>query len=152
WDFVRYKGRTYKDMDRMVAYERALRTWATWVDFNVDSRKTQVFLQGVSPDHMNPREWGDANSENCKGQTQPLLGTQYPGGTHPAQLVLERVMRKVSKSVHLLDITTLSQLRKDGHPSAYGYGGSRGTDCTHWCLPGVPDTWNQLLFVALFQS
>ncbi|CAL9011089.1 unnamed protein product [Prunus brigantina] len=31
-----------------------------------------------------PREWGDANSENCRRQTQPLLGTQYPGGTHPA--------------------------------------------------------------------
>ncbi|XP_021826117.1 protein trichome birefringence-like 43 isoform X1 [Prunus avium] len=152
WDFVRYRGRTYKDMDRMVAYERALRTWATWVDFTVDSSKTQVFFQGVSPDSMNPREWGVANSENCRGQTQPLLGTQYPGGTHPAQLVLERVLRRVSKPVHLLDITTLSQLRKDGHPSAYGYGGSRGTDCTHWCLPGVPDTWNQLLFAALFQS
>ncbi|KAM0902155.1 hypothetical protein ACQ4PT_019484 [Festuca glaucescens] len=24
-----------------------------------------------------------------------------------------------------------------------------GEDCSHWCLPGVPDTWNELLY-ALF--
>ncbi|MCE7766848.1 hypothetical protein GQL56_29935, partial [Pseudomonas putida] len=23
-------------------------------------------------------------------------------------------------------------------------------DCTHWCLPGLPDTWNQLFYTALF--
>ncbi|KAM1413079.1 hypothetical protein TB2_024928 [Malus domestica] len=152
WDFVRYEGRTHKDMDRMVAYETALRTWARWVDSSVDSTKTQVFFQGVSPDHMNPREWGDAKSENCRGQTEPVLGSHYPGGSHPAEIVLKKVLRIVFKPVHLLDITTLSQLRKDGHPSVYGYGGRRGTDCTHWCLPGVPDSWNQILIAALFQS
>ncbi|KAK9922706.1 hypothetical protein M0R45_031158 [Rubus argutus] len=24
------------------------------------------------------------------------------------------------------------------------------TDCSHWCLPGLPDTWNDLLYAALF--
>lgn len=38
-------------MDRLVAYEKALNTWATWVDSNVDPAKTKVFFQGVSPDH-----------------------------------------------------------------------------------------------------
>ena len=22
---------------------------------------------------------------------------------------------------------------------------SRSRDCGHWCLPGVPDTWNEML-------
>lgn len=52
------------------------------------------------------------------------------------------------KPVYLLDITTLSQLRKDAHPSAYS-GDHSGVDCSHWCLPGLPDTWNQLLYAAL---
>lgn len=98
------------------------------------------------------REWGDnAKSETCFGQTAPVLGTQYPGGSHPAQVILERVLRTMSKPVYLLNITTLSQLRKDGHPSFYGFGGRRSIDCTHWCLPGIPDSWNQILFAALFQ-
>lgn len=100
-----------------------------------------------------PREWGDdAKSGNCFGQRAPVMGAQYPGGSHPAQVVLENVLRTMSKPVHLLNITTLSQLRKDGHPSVYGFGGHRNMDCTHWCLPGVPDSWNQILFAALFHS
>ena len=41
-----------KDMDRLVAYEKALKTWANWVNSNIDPTKTRVFFQGVSPDHM----------------------------------------------------------------------------------------------------
>lgn len=40
-----------KDMDRLVAYEKALNTWAKWVQTDVDSTKTKVIFQGVSPDH-----------------------------------------------------------------------------------------------------
>lgn len=36
----------------MEAYEKALNTWAQWVEANVDPTKTRVFFQGVSPDHM----------------------------------------------------------------------------------------------------
>lgn len=87
----------------------------------------------------------------CVGEELPVFGPNYPGGPHPAELVLERVLGSMSKPVHLLNITPLSQLRKDGHPSIYGLGGHRFSDCTHWCLPGVPDTWNELLYAALKQ-
>ncbi|XP_050379686.1 protein trichome birefringence-like 43 [Argentina anserina] len=154
WAFVRYGfNNAHKNMNRLMAYEKALNTWAKWVDSSVDTYKTKIFFQGVSPDHVNAREWGDhSNSNGCLGQTKPVYGTQYPGGSHPAEVVLERVLRTISKPVHLLNITRLSQLREDSHPSAYGFGGARGMDCTHWCLPGVPDTWNQLLFAALFEG
>lgn len=46
-----YGNTTVRDMDRLSAYEKALNTWARWIDSNVDSAKTQVFFQGVSPDH-----------------------------------------------------------------------------------------------------
>jgi len=86
------------------------------------------------------------------GESRPVLGSKYPGGPLPAELVLEKVLRSMKKPVELLDITTLSQLRKDGHPSIYGTGGHRSLDCSHWCLPGVPDTWNVLLYAALTQK
>ncbi|XVE86313.1 hypothetical protein DITRI_Ditri18aG0025800 [Diplodiscus trichospermus] len=152
WDFIEEGNQTQPDMDRLVAYEKGLNTWAKWVDANVDPSKTRVFFQGVSPDHMKSSQWGEPNAKNCEGQTKPISGTNYPGGQHPAELVVEKVLRTMSIPVHLLNVTTLSQLRKDGHPSVFGHGGHRDMDCSHWCLPGVPDTWNQLLYASLIHS
>jgi hypothetical protein len=83
---------------------------------------------------------------------QPMIGSTYPGGSLPPRGVLKHVLSKMSTDVTLLDVTTLSQMRKDGHPSIYGFGGKRGNDCSHWCLAGVPDTWNQLFYAILVRG
>ncbi|CAN1293681.1 Protein trichome birefringence [Linum perenne] len=50
--------------------------------------------------------------------------------------------------VRLLNVTRLTNFRKDGHPSVYRK--NRITrDCSHWCLPGVPDAWNELIYANL---
>lgn len=56
---------------------------------------------------------------------------------------------------NVLNVTYMTALRKDGHSSLY-YLGPDGSpaplhrqDCSHWCLPGVPDSWNEILY-ALF--
>jgi hypothetical protein len=38
-------------MDRMEAFKTGLTTWANWVDIEVDTNKTQVLFQGISPMH-----------------------------------------------------------------------------------------------------
>ncbi|KAH9610652.1 hypothetical protein KSS87_002967 [Heliosperma pusillum] len=98
----------------------------------------------------NGSEWGEPRAKYCRGQTQPVSGSIYRGGHHPGEVIVESVLSKMKKPVHLLDITHLSQLRKDGHPSIYAGGGSKLLDCSHWCLPGVPDTWNQILYTIVF--
>lgn len=96
-------------------------------------------------------EWGEPRAKFCRKETRPVLGPVYGGGSHPGEVIVRKALRKMKKPVHLLDITLLTQLRKDGHPSIYAGGGSKLLDCSHWCLPGVPDTWNQLLYSILFQ-
>lgn len=60
-------------------------------------------------------------------------------------------------ALHVLNVTHLTSRRKDGHSSMYYLGPTVGPapinrqDCSHWCLPGIPDTWNELLY-ALFMK
>ncbi|XP_049414150.1 protein trichome birefringence-like 41 isoform X2 [Solanum stenotomum] len=51
WDYIKVGGKYYKDMDRMVAFEKALLTWAKWIDTNIIPSKQLVFFQGISPSH-----------------------------------------------------------------------------------------------------
>ena len=52
-----------------------------------------------------------------------------------------------------LDVTTLANMRPDGHPGPYmrknpfaaGEGRPVQNDCLHWCMPGPVDTFNQIL-------
>nr|GMC70280.1 protein trichome birefringence-like 41 [Ipomoea batatas] len=146
WDYIQKGDQVYKDMDRMVAFEEGLKTWSKWVDSNVDPSKTKVFFQGISPTHYRGEEWNASKGMSCKGETQPIAGSTYPGGPHPATAVVKEVLSNMSKPVTLLDITTLSQLRKDSHPSLYG-DDATGSDCSHcgneWNEPAVQDCRHQ---------
>ncbi|CAL8133815.1 unnamed protein product [Prunus armeniaca] len=56
-----------------------------------------------------------------------MVGRQYPAGfTSSRAIVVERVLPSMKSLVHLLNVTTVSQLRIDGHPSVYGHGQSQG--------------------------
>ncbi|WCJ30936.1 TRICHOME BIREFRINGENCE-LIKE 39 [Euphorbia peplus] len=147
WDFVEEGNKMYKDMNRLVAFYKGLTTWARWVDRYIDPSKTQVFFQGISPTHYEGKDWNEP-TKSCSGETQPYFGARYPASMPMEWVVVNKVMSRLKKPVHLLDVTGLSQLRKDAHPGYYS--NDHKTDCSHWCLPGLPDTWNQLLYATLF--
>ncbi|URE21034.1 hypothetical protein MUK42_04062 [Musa troglodytarum] len=56
WDYVRDGDQVHKDMDRLVAFNKGLTTWAKWVDANINPAATKVFFQGISPTHYKLRE------------------------------------------------------------------------------------------------
>ncbi|EEF36005.1 protein PMR5 [Ricinus communis] len=162
WDYMESGGTYYQDMDRLVALEKALRTWANWIDSNIDTSATTLFFQSISPTHYDPNEWSAGaavtTTRNCYGETTPMSGTMNPGAYPDQMRVVDNVIRHMQTPTYLLDITMLSELRKDCHPSIYSGDLSadqranpgRSADCSHWCLPGLPDTWNQLFYTALF--
>lgn len=90
---------------------------------------------------------------HCKEATQPLNETfnfDYP----EKSIIAEEVIKQMKTPVTFLNITSLSQYRIDGHPSIFGRKPEKAysssiQDCSHWCLPGVPDTWNELLYFHL---
>lgn len=84
---------------------------------------------------------------SCAGQTRPIEGSEYPGNRYPGEAIAKSILSNMKTPVTLLDITLLTQLRKDGHPSKYA--DVAGIDCSHWCLAGVPDTWNEILYTLL---
>ncbi|KAL6655662.1 hypothetical protein ACP70R_006488 [Stipagrostis hirtigluma subsp. patula] len=156
WDYIQEGDTVVKDMNRTLAFTKALRTWAAWVDTNLVKTKTKVFFQGITPNHYwgdyrecRGPEWGGSPWKTCKGETRPLNGTApYPGGPVRQEAALRSVLARMAKPVHLLDITFLSQQRMDAHPSNYT-GGVNADDCSHWCVPGLPTTWNVLFYAAL---
>ncbi|XP_027060995.2 protein trichome birefringence-like 41 [Coffea arabica] len=150
WQFVKVGDKISKDIDRNIALKRALGTWGQWVDSDMDPAKTRVFFQLVSPSHYDGRDWNQPEARNCADQTEPVLGSVYPGGLPPARGLQKEALSLIKKPVTLLDITHLSQFRKDGHPSIYGQDGRSGMDCLHWCVGGVPDIWNEILYNLLF--
>ncbi|KVH94498.1 hypothetical protein Ccrd_003418 [Cynara cardunculus var. scolymus] len=131
------------------AFKKSMITWASWVDEYINPRKTQVVFRSSAPSHFAGGEWNAGG--HCKEASQPLNRTA--SSIYPAKnAIVEEVIQQMKTPVKILNITSLSDYRIDGHPSIYGRRrGStvRGEDCSHWCLPGVPDIWNQFLYVHL---
>ncbi|GJP39803.1 hypothetical protein CLOM_g24143 [Closterium sp. NIES-68] len=84
---------------------------------------------------------------------------RYNFGSSELFYAMQRATLKGS-IMRLLKVTRLSQSRPDGHlgvwyeprvaegpgsPVATGLNPFDG-DCTHWCLPGVPDAWVDILY------
>ncbi|KAL0450973.1 UNVERIFIED_CONTAM: protein trichome birefringence-like 35 [Sesamum latifolium] len=142
--------------------ELAMESWADWVASNVDPMKKKVFFVTMSPTHQLKEEWEPGSEGNCYDEKQPIHDERYWGSASdlPTMRMVEKVFSRLGSKVSVLNITQLSDYRKDGHPTIYRKfwesfspeklaNPASYSDCTHWCLPGVPDVWNELLFQFL---
>ncbi|KAM0822198.1 hypothetical protein ACQ4PT_071649 [Festuca glaucescens] len=162
-------GQNWEEHDEVVridAYRKVLTTWAGWVNENVDPARTSVFFMSMSPLHLSPQVWGNPDGIRCAKETMPLLNWNGPiwlGTDWDMFKVASNVSREASPRVPItfVDITTMSERRKDGHTSVHTIRqgalltpeqqADPGTyaDCIHWCLPGVPDIWNSILYTRI---
>ncbi|CAA7402260.1 unnamed protein product [Spirodela intermedia] len=148
--------RVYSVLDVMEAYKKALWTWAKWVDENIDSRKTQVMFRGYSRTHFSGGQWNSGGQ--CHQETEPITNQSFLRDHPDKMTALEQVLMRMRTPVIYLNVSRLTDYRKDGHPSIYRKNFKTSThqiarekpqDCSHWCLPGVPDAWNELLYASL---
>ncbi|KAG5095442.1 hypothetical protein JHK84_051030 [Glycine max] len=158
----------YKGVEMLRVYEMALRTWSDWLEVHVNRNKTHLFFVSMSPTHERAEEWRAAKGNNCYSETDMIAEEGYWGkGSDPKMMhVVENVIDDLKArglNVQMLNITQLSEYRKEGHPSIYRKQWDALTqeqianpnsyaDCIHWCLPGVPDVWNELLYAYIFHQ
>lgn len=119
---------------------------ARWVDSQLVSRpQLKAFLRTISPRHFVNGDWNTGGS--C-GNAVPFSNGSEVLQDHSSDLPAERAVN--GTRVKLLDITAISQLRDEGHISNRTLRAPTGiNDCLHWCLPGIPDMWNELLFAQI---
>ncbi|VFQ80440.1 unnamed protein product [Cuscuta campestris] len=154
----------YDEVPRPNAYTKVLSTWAQWAEENVDPNRTQVFFMSMSPLHIKSLDWGNPEGIKCASETRPILNTtmHLDVGTDKRLLMIaSNITQNMKLPVHFLNITVLSEYRKDAHTSIHTIRQGKMltpdqqadpatyADCIHWCLPGLPDTWNEFLYTYI---
>ncbi|KAJ8445978.1 hypothetical protein Cgig2_001296 [Carnegiea gigantea] len=153
-DLFQHQGKLIDDMPIEQAFKLGMETWERWVSNNLDPKKSTLFFGGISPEHQT--QW-------CYNSTQPAFDEPY-ASKFPNSLIetIEGLIEKMNENtivVNYMNITKLSQYRRDAHPSIYSSMQWEDglekldlrafADCSQRCLPGLPDTWNRLLHASL---
>ncbi|OAY83492.1 protein trichome birefringence-like 28 [Ananas comosus] len=158
----------HDEVERVEAYARVLRTWANWVDENIDPKRTSVFFMSISPLHISPEAWGNPDGIRCAKETLPLLNFQGPLYLGTDWQMFDVAVNAARSSwrvpITYIDVTHMSEYRKDAHTSVYTIRQGKMlspeqkadpisyADCIHWCLPGLPDTWNLIIYTRIMSK
>ncbi|XP_009620645.1 protein trichome birefringence-like 8 isoform X2 [Nicotiana tomentosiformis] len=135
------------------AFQRSLNTWASWLIQNTKAEKSHIFFRSFSPVHYRDGAWNEGGHchTNIAPETDYTKLEREPINNIFISEVVKQ-MESTRRNITFLNVTYLSEFRKDGHPSEHREPGTPAgapQDCSHWCLPGVPDTWNELLYAHL---
>ncbi|XP_071716754.1 protein trichome birefringence-like 34 [Rutidosis leptorrhynchoides] len=155
----------YDEVDSLLAYEMSLKTWSKWALTHIDTSKTKLFFMGATATHSRAKGWKGKNHANCYRETEPVTNVTFRESKTNRQMqsILDSSLSKLKAAgvnVQYMNITKLTEYRKDAHTTIYkkiwhplteveNKNPQRSSDCSHWCLPGVPDTWNEILLAYI---
>ncbi|XP_034229745.1 protein trichome birefringence-like 12 isoform X2 [Prunus dulcis] len=118
-------------------------------------QKTLKLWRLQSPRHFYGGEWNQNGSclfnKPLEEQQLDLWFDPSNNGPNKEERLLNHLIEDTLQrtDIQLLNLTYLSEFRADAHPAIWL--GQKdavaiwGQDCMHWCLPGVPDTWVDIL-------
>ncbi|KAF7057969.1 hypothetical protein CFC21_065118 [Triticum aestivum] len=139
-------------------YQKSIRTLFNWLHKEVNTSKTHVIFRTYAPVHFRGGDWrsgGSCHLETLPDATPVKSLEQWADMLQPVHNFLGSSIRPKLPGLAILNVTQMTSQRKDGHLSVYlspsGPVPLHRQDCSHWCLPGVPDTWNELLYAVFMK-
>ncbi|PWA54283.1 hypothetical protein CTI12_AA435790 [Artemisia annua] len=90
-------------------FTKSMTTWASWIEKHMNPRSS-------APSHFKGGESNDGG--HCKEATQSPNQTTTTNNSSVTNLILQCIIKQMKTPVNILNITTLSDYRIDGHPSA----------------------------------
>ncbi|TYI93251.1 hypothetical protein E1A91_D02G124200v1 [Gossypium mustelinum] len=124
------------------AFKMALGTWASWVENTIDTNRTLVFFRTFEPSH-----WSEKSRRFCNVTQNPLLETEGRDRSIFSETIFE-VIKNMTVPITVLQVTSMSAFRRDAHVGGWS-DNPMVPDCSHWCLPGLPDIWNEIFLSYL---
>ncbi|XP_038702526.1 protein trichome birefringence-like 8 [Tripterygium wilfordii] len=148
--YFQERGKLNMTMNVFEAFHKSLQTWKSWAINSLDTKKTRTFFRTYSPVHYRNGTWNEGG--HCDANIEPetnytRLEAEPWNNRYISDVIKQMEYRK--EKFQVLNITYLTEFRSDAHPSLHREPGTpvdAPQDCSHWCLPGVPDTWNELLY------
>ncbi|KAI3968216.1 hypothetical protein MKX01_018519 [Papaver californicum] len=128
-------------MSITAAYKTALDTWASWVETTVNTNRTKIFFRSFEPSHWS--NWSDQSRRSCNVTQFPMSETEGRDQS-PFSDIISEVVKNMTVPVTVLQVTSMGAFRSDAHVGPYS-DMPAVADCSHWCLPGVPDVWNEFM-------
>ncbi|KAL6209260.1 hypothetical protein ACLB2K_020202 [Fragaria x ananassa] len=120
------------------AFKKAMSTWASWVETTINTNRTSVFFRTFESSH-----WSGQHRYSCKVGQRPWLRS-WGMDRSPVSDTIIKIVHKMAVPVTIMHVTPMGSFRSDGHVGLWSDNPSV-PDCSHWCLPGVPDMWNEIL-------
>nr|CBX25309.1 hypothetical_protein [Oryza brachyantha] len=145
--------------EKTIRSKRSIQTLFGWLQNEVNSSKTRIIFRTYAPVHFRGGDWKTGG--NCHLETRPDVTPiksldQWTDFLNPVNDVLGNSRRPRLLGLDILNVTQMTAQRKDGHVAVYlspsGPVPLYRQDCSHWCLPGVPDTWNELIYSLLLRK
>ncbi|EEF31856.1 conserved hypothetical protein [Ricinus communis] len=148
-------GKVNMSMNVMEAFQRSLQTWKSWALESLDPERTHIFYRSFSPVHYRNGTWNTGG--RCDVDMQPETNYMNLEPEPVNNQLISNIIKQMEleyriKNIQYLNITHLTRFRFDGHPSVHREPGTpvpAPQDCSHWCLPGIPDIWNEILYAHL---
>ncbi|XP_062103399.1 xyloglucan O-acetyltransferase 4-like [Humulus lupulus] len=139
------------------AIRMAFRTAFDYINSCKNCTGLVTLTRTYSPSHFENGFWNTGG--NCN-RTSPLSEGEIDLGGFEWEIrkfQMEEIERareigeKQGKKFGVVDVTRAMLMRADGHPgSHWDNKWIKGcNDCTHWCMPGPVDHWNDFLMAAL---
>jgi hypothetical protein len=100
----------------------------------------------IAPLHIH----SEIGEKTCEVTEQPLSEARGNDKSEFGATVAD-VVAKMRTPVTVLNVTLMGSFRSDAHVGNWSYPPTV-LDCSHWCLPGVPDAWNELVFSYLLTN